>query len=41
MPQYLEVGKVVAVHGVMGEVRVQPCAVSPVFLCPCTTLYVD
>ena len=33
MQQYLEVGKVVAVHGVMGEVRVQPWADSPDFLC--------
>ena len=41
MQQYLEVGKVVAVHGVMGEVRVQPWADSPEFLCQFKTLYVD
>ena len=39
--QYLEVGKVVATHGVMGEVRVQPWADSPQFLCQFKTLYVD
>lgn len=41
MQQYLEVGKVTAVHGVMGEVRVQPWADSPEFLCQFKTLYVD
>ena len=41
MQQYLEVGKVTAVHGVMGEVRVQPWADSPEFLCQFETLYVD
>ena len=30
--QYLEVGKIVATHGIMGEVRVQPWADSPEFL---------
>ena len=39
--QYLEVGKVVSTHGVMGEVRVQPWADSPQFLCQFKTLYVD
>ena len=39
--QYLEVGKVTATHGVMGEVRVQPWADSPEFLCQFKTLYVD
>ncbi len=39
--QYLEVGKVTATHGVMGEVRVQPWADSPDFLCQFKTLYVD
>ncbi len=39
--QYLEVGKVTATHGVMGEVRVQPWADSPEFLCRFKTLYVD
>lgn len=39
--QYLEVGKIVNVHGVMGEVRVQPWADSPDYLCQFKTLYVD
>ena len=39
--QYLEVGKVTAVHGLHGEVRVQPWADSPDFLCQFKTLYVD
>ncbi len=39
--QYLEVGKVTGVHGLMGEVRVQPWADSPEFLCRFKTLYVD
>ncbi len=37
----MEVGKVTATHGVMGEVRVQPWADSPEFLCRFKTLYVD
>lgn len=42
MPEkYLEVGKVTNTHGVMGEVRVQPWADSPEFLCQFKTLYVD
>ena len=41
MQQYLEVGKVTNTHGVMGEVRVQPWADSPEFLCRFKTLYVD
>ena len=39
--QYLEVGKVTNVHGLHGEVRVQPWADSPDFLCQFKTLYVD
>jgi len=39
--QYLEVGKVTKPHGVMGEVRVQPWADSPEFLCQFKTLYLD
>ena len=39
--QFLEVGKVTNVHGVMGEIRVQPWADSPEFLCKFKTLYVD
>lgn len=41
LEQYLEVGKVTSSHGVMGEVRVQPWADSPEFLCQFKTLYVD
>lgn len=42
MPQqYLEVGKITNTHGIMGEVRVQPWADSPEFLCRFQTLYVD
>lgn len=39
--QFLEVGKCTNVHGLMGEVRVQPWADSPDFLCQFKTLYVD
>ena len=41
LQQYLEVGQVTGVHGLMGEVRVQPWADSPNFLCRFKTLYVD
>ena len=41
LQQYLEVGKVTNTHGIMGEVRVQPWADSPEFLCRFKTLYVD
>lgn len=41
LQQYLEVGKITNVHGLMGEVRVQPWADSPDFLCQFKTLYVD
>ena len=41
LQQYLEVGKVTNTHGIMGEVRVQPWADSPEFLCRFQTLYVD
>ena len=39
--QFLEVGKITNVHGLMGEVRVQAWADSPDFLCQFKTLYVD
>ncbi len=39
--QYIEIGKVTNVHGLMGEVRVQPWADSPEFLCQFDTLYMD
>ena len=41
MQQYLQVGKVTNIHGLMGEVKVQPWADSPEFLCQFKTLYVD
>lgn len=41
LQQYLEVGKITNTHGIMGEVRVQPWADSPEFLCRFKTLYVD
>ena len=41
LQKYLEVGKVTNTHGLMGEVRVQPWADSPEFLCQFKTLYVD
>lgn len=41
LQQYLEIGKVTSTHGVMGEVKVQPWADSPEFLCQFKTLYVD
>ncbi len=41
LQQYLEVGKVTNIHGLMGEVKVQPWADSPEFLCQFKTLYVD
>ena len=39
--QYLEVGKITNTHGLMGEVRVQPWADSPEFLCKFKKLYLD
>ena len=39
LQQYLEVGKITNTHGVMGEIRVQPWADSPEFLCQFKTLY--
>lgn len=41
LKQYLEVGKVTNIHGLNGEVKVQPWADSPEFLCQFKTLYVD
>lgn len=37
---FLEVGKITNTHGIMGEVRVEPWADSPNFLCKFETLYV-
>lgn len=41
MKQYLEAGKVTSTHGIRGEVRIQPWANSPEFLCGFKTLYID
>ena len=39
--QYLEIGKIVNVHGLKGEVKVYPWCDSPDFLCECDTLYTN
>lgn len=39
--QYLEIGKIVATHGIMGEVRVQPWCDDPALLEELDTLYYD
>ena len=37
----IKIGRIVNAHGIRGEVRVQPWADSPDFLCQFKTLYVD
>lgn len=39
MQKYLEIGQIVAVHGIKGEVKVMPWCDSPQFLCGFKTLY--
>ncbi len=39
MKQYLEIGKIVSVFGLKGEVKVQPWCDTPDFLCEFDTLY--
>ncbi|MFT3950433.1 MAG: ribosome maturation factor RimM [Oscillospiraceae bacterium] len=39
MKQYLEIGKIVAIFGIKGEVKVQPWCDSPEFLAEFDTLY--
>ena len=39
MKKYLEIGKIVSVFGLKGEVKVQPWCDSPDFLCEFETLY--
>ena len=39
--QYLEIGKIVSTHGIMGEVRVQPWCDDPALLEELDTLYYD
>lgn len=41
MKQFLEIGKIVAVQGLKGEVRVEPWCDSQDFLCEFDTLYFD
>ena len=39
MKRFLEIGKIVAVQGLKGEIRVEPWCDSPEFLCEFDTLY--
>ncbi|MDO5559187.1 MAG: ribosome maturation factor RimM [Oscillospiraceae bacterium] len=39
--KFLEVGKIVTVHALKGEVKIQPWCDSPDFLCEFDTLYLD
>ncbi len=39
--QFLDCGKIVGTHGIKGEVRIEPWADSPAFLCAFKTLYLD
>lgn len=41
MKQYLEIGKIVNIHGIKGEVKIQPWADSPEFLCGLKTVWLD
>lgn len=41
MKRYLEIGKITAVQGIKGEVRVEAWCDSPEFLCGLKTLYFD
>ena len=39
--QFLEAGEIVNTHGIRGEVKINPWADSPEFLCQFATLYID
>jgi len=39
--QFLEAGKIVNTHGILGEVKILPWCDSPEFLCQFDTLYID
>ena len=39
MKQYLEIGKIVNVHGLRGDMKVVPWCDDPEFLCEFDTLY--
>lgn len=41
LQQFLEIGEVVATHGIAGELRVQPWCDSPAVFCSLKTLYTD
>ncbi len=41
MKKYLEIGKIVSVQGLKGEIRVEPWCDSPDFLCEFDTLYLN
>ncbi|MEG0895262.1 MAG: ribosome maturation factor RimM [Oscillospiraceae bacterium] len=41
MKQFLEIGQIVSIHGIKGEVRVNPWCNGPEFLCKFKTLYFD
>ena len=41
MKKYLEVGKIVSVHGLKGDVKVEPWCNEPEFICQFDTLYGD
>ncbi|NLA87874.1 MAG: 16S rRNA processing protein RimM [Clostridiales bacterium] len=41
LKQYIEIGKITSTHGVCGEVRIEPWANSPEFLCGFKALYID
>ena len=39
MQKYLETGKIVSIHGLKGEVKIQPWCDSPEYLCTFKCLY--
>lgn len=41
MIKYLEVGKIVSIHGIKGEVKVMPMCDTPEQLCKAKALYMD
>lgn len=41
MQKYIEIGQIVNTHGIMGEIKVQPWADSPDFLCQFKTVYLN
>ena len=41
LKKYLEAGKIVNIHGIKGEVKLQPAAGNADFICQFKTLYID